>query len=72
MPLYEFECSDCGDDFETLVLDPRESVKCRSCESENVSKRFSTFGLGGGSGDSDHLPEAADSGCCVQSSCGCC
>lgn len=71
MPLYEFECSDCGDDFETLVLDPRESVKCLSCESENVSKRFSTFGLGGGSGDSD-FPEAADSGCCVQSSCGCC
>lgn len=70
MPLYEFECSDCGGEFETLVLDPGEAVKCLLCESENVSKRFSTFGLGGG-GDSD-VPEAADSGCCVRSSCGCC
>ena len=71
MPLYEFECSDCGGEFETLVLDPGEAVRCLSCESENVSKRFSTFGLGGGGGNSD-FPEVADSGCCGQSSCGCC
>lgn len=71
MPLYEFECSDCGGEFETLVLDPREAVKCLNCESENISKRFSTFGLGSGGGTSD-LPEVADSGCCGQSSCGCC
>ena len=69
MPLYEFKCSDCGYEFETLVLDPGEAVKCVACESENISKRFSTFGLGGG--DSD-LPEVADSGCCGRSSCGCC
>ena len=71
MPLYEFECSDCGGEFETLVLDPGEAVKCMSCESENVSKRFSTFGLGGG-GENSGLLEVADSGCCGQSSCGCC
>ena len=70
MPLYEFECSDCGEEFETLVFSG-EAVKCLACDSDNISKRFSTFGLGKSDGSSD-LSESADSGCCSQSSCGCC
>ena len=71
MPLYEYECSDCGEEFEVLVLDSDETIKCASCDSENIGKQFSTFGLGSDNG-SLGISESEDSGCCSQSSCCCC
>lgn len=71
MPLYEYECSDCGEEFEVLVLDSNEIIKCASCDSQNIGKQFSTFGLGSGS-ESLGISENEDSGCCSQSSCCCC
>jgi len=69
MPLYEYECCDCGEEFEVLVLDSGEIIKCASCDSQNIGKQFSTFGLGSGSLG---ISESEDSGCCSQSSCCCC
>lgn len=71
MPLYEYECCDCGKEFEVLVLDSDETIKCVSCDSENIGKQFSTFGLGGSNGNLE-TSESGDSGCCLQSSCCCC
>lgn len=43
MPIYEFECSECGKLFEELVfnLTKIDSVNCPSCESNDVRKRIS-------------------------------
>ena len=71
MPLYEFECYDCGDEFEVLVLDSGEIVKCMSCDSENIGKQFSTFGLGGGN-ESSEISGGESSEYCSHSSCSCC
>ena len=73
MPLYEYECYDCGDEFEVLVLDSDETIKCGSCDSENIGKQFSTFGLGSNDG-SPEISESGDSGNCShpQPSCSCC
>ena len=71
MPLYEYQCSDCGDEFEVLVLDSDEIIKCVSCDSENIGKQFSTFGLGN-SNESLGIFDSKDSGGCSQSSCCCC
>ena len=71
MPLYEYECSDWGEEFEVLVLDSNETIKCMSCDSENIGKQFSTFGLGSSNGNFG-VSESEDSGCCSQSSCCCC
>ena len=71
MPLYEYECSECGEEFEVLVLDSGEIIKCVSCDSENIGKRFSTFGLGNGNGSSE-ISGSEDPGYCSQSSCCCC
>ncbi len=71
MPLYEFECSDCGKEFEVLVLESDETIRCVSCDSDNIGKQFSTFGLGSSDADLD-ISGSEDSGCCSQSSCGCC
>ena len=71
MPLYEYECSDCGQEFEVLVLGSDETIKCANCDSENIGKQFSTFGLASSNG-SPKISESEDSGCCSQSSCCCC
>ena len=54
MPLFEFVCSQCGSQFEELVRSASviEGVICPSCQSEDVTKKISTFAskiTGGGS-----------------------
>lgn len=70
MPLYEYECYDCREKFEVLVLDSGEIIKCGSCDSENIGKQFSTFGVT--SNGSSEISESGDSGYCSQPSCSCC
>jgi putative FmdB family regulatory protein len=45
MPLYEFECLDCGASFETLVRKAAEisEVKCPACESLKLEEKVSSF-----------------------------
>jgi putative FmdB family regulatory protein len=54
MPLYEFECSQCGAEFETLVMksSDKEAVKCPNCGSRKLEELLSTFA----SGSSDCAP----------------
>lgn len=55
MPIYEYQCKDCGSQFEKLMgfSDPKaDSPECPDCQSENTHKRLSTvasFSRGGGS-----------------------
>ncbi len=54
MPVYEYQCLECGEKFEALVLNQRlaDEQKCPHCGSGKVSKLFSVFGSsssGGGS-----------------------
>lgn len=41
MPLYEYHCRRCDEDFELLVYSAEEPVACPSCESEKVEKKLS-------------------------------
>jgi putative FmdB family regulatory protein len=53
MPLYEFECSECNEEFEDLVpsLQRIADVKCPSCGSSKVTRLQSGFAVNrGGSG----------------------
>ena len=51
MPLFEYECRRCGHRFESLVLSrSQERPSCPSCDSREVEKQFSAFGVGAGSG----------------------
>ncbi len=47
MPIYEFDCQDCGDSFESLVFSftKTDGVNCPECESENIKKKISTFAV---------------------------
>jgi len=55
MPIFEFRCSDCGDIFEKLFLNPGEQVeiacpKCKSGAFERVISRTNHIMGSGGSG----------------------
>ena len=48
MPIYEYQCSNCGTDFEELVLSSEETPECPVCESREVFKKVSAFASCGG------------------------
>jgi putative FmdB family regulatory protein len=45
MPIFEFECQECGTPFEELVRSTYaiDEVVCPSCRSDQVRKQISTF-----------------------------
>ena len=48
MPLYEFQCCECGKTFELLrrIKDADEDVECPKCHSTKVERQLSTFATG--------------------------
>lgn len=58
MPIFEFQCEDCGEIFEELIIGNKiEGIKCKRCQSQRVHKVLSpvAFKSGGkfiGSGGS--------------------
>jgi len=41
MPIFEYRCSACGDEFEHLMLDSSPVPGCPSCGSEDIEKMMS-------------------------------
>jgi putative FmdB family regulatory protein len=70
MPLYEFVCTKCEKDFESLVRSSNweGSVVCPHCGSKKLTKKLSVFAAqGGGSTASAPAPQ----GCGRPGGCGC-
>jgi putative FmdB family regulatory protein len=66
MPIFEYKCNACGEDFEKLVFGDQK-VTCTKCGSEDIRKKFSTFGMSG-------VQNPGSSGCssCSSGSCSTC
>jgi putative FmdB family regulatory protein len=43
MPIYEYRCEPCQNQFESFVMTSSEQPACPSCESADVKKLMSTF-----------------------------
>lgn len=45
MPIFEFVCTQCGENFEELVrsASSTDEVICPKCQSQQVKKKISTF-----------------------------
>lgn len=70
MPIYEYKCNECNMDFEKLVSGTNPEVSCPKCNSINIKKKFSLFGMSG-----VEKPFTSDeSGCssCSKSTCTSC
>jgi putative FmdB family regulatory protein len=51
MPLYEFECDECGQGFELLVgfSQADKAHTCPGCGGEHTHRKISSFAMGGSS-----------------------
>lgn len=46
MPIYDYKCNDCGEDFMRILItkeaiDKRDEARCPNCESENTERQIS-------------------------------
>ena len=75
MPIYEYQCGECGKEFEYLVFKSNEVPDCPACQSQKVTKLMSasTFFSKSQSGMTESSSAAASS-CsgCAATSCGSC
>ena len=68
MPIYEYRCRQCGAEFQKLVYGPA-AVVCPSCQSPEVRRTPSLFGIRGGSGTV--ASEGGGGACCSAGGCRC-
>lgn len=68
MPIYNYVCEECGNNFELLEgMTARSAArKCPSCGSGRIQKTFSSFSVGSASGGNDFSAGAS----CPTGTCG--
>ncbi|HEV2498911.1 MAG TPA: zinc ribbon domain-containing protein [Terriglobia bacterium] len=49
MPIFEYECRDCGTKFEKLISSQHAEIVCSQCASSHVEQRLSVFAVSGAS-----------------------
>ncbi|MFH2011292.1 MAG: zinc ribbon domain-containing protein [Pseudomonadota bacterium] len=71
MPIYEYKCDLCGEEFEELVLCSSPEVNCPKCKKPKVTKLMSSCSFKSGGNFSS---SAGDSGCgtCSSNNCSSC
>ena len=75
MPIYEYHCDHCGQDFECLVFGSESPESCPHCQGHNVQRLLSACGfVSKGSGGETVAKSAGASACagCAASSCSSC
>ena len=60
MPIYEYKCKTCGDEFEVprSIQDSDKKFKCPKCGADETEREFSVFGTSG-SGTSCAAPASS-------------
>ncbi len=70
MPIYEYRCRGCGQDFEKYVAGATTVVACPACDGREITRKLSVFGL---KSDGGFQPSAgmAGGGACCGGGCAC-
>jgi putative FmdB family regulatory protein len=58
MPIYEYECDGCGNQFEQLVRGGESAPACPRCQSDAVRRLHSLFGVSSEGTRQAHLQSA--------------
>jgi len=74
MPIYEYKCGSCQNQFETIVFRSNEVVCCPNCNSAEVTKLMSACSFKSEGNDGSVKKSAGTSGCsgCSATSCATC
>jgi len=75
MPIYEYRCLKCKEDFEALVFGSNDKVYCPHCNGKKLERLMSSFGFkSGGSDSGSHASSSGSSGCasCSSGNCSTC
>ena len=68
MPIFEYVCKSCNDNFEKLVRSSTKEILCPKCGANETEKKFSAFAVSGVS-----VPSGGSScGSCSSHNCGSC
>lgn len=71
MPIFEYICGKCKHEFELLLMDRNERVKCPECGSGKAKKQLSVFAHKSDSGFTSSSGGDSCSGCSASSCSGC-
>ena len=73
MPIYEYVCNDCGQEYERIVMGKGNAITCPKCASAKHTLKLSVFAAPAGSGKSSSGPSSGfnPGGGCCGGSCGC-
>ncbi len=73
MPVYEYLCKKCGEDFEYLIRSGSDVPACPKCDGEKLEKKFSSFGFRSAGKDSvDTKSGSSSCSSCSSKSCTTC
>jgi putative FmdB family regulatory protein len=61
MPIFNYRCSDCDNEFEILSMPGDSEVECSNCGGKNLKKIFSSFDF--------NMKESAAGGNCPSGGC---
>ncbi|OGW62395.1 MAG: hypothetical protein A2V83_08375 [Nitrospirae bacterium RBG_16_64_22] len=69
MPIYEYRCQACGNEFEKLILGSSggDGVSCPSCGGSDVAKKLSVFAAATSSSSPPHSSPSSGCGACNES-----
>ncbi len=71
MPIYEFKCLECNEEFETLVLRSDDEVCCPACKGERLERLMSACAFKSGENFTPAKGSASCSSCTASSCAGC-
>ena len=74
MPIYEFKCAKCKEEFECLVFRSDEAVSCPACDGKNVRRMMSARSFKSSGGDVASAAASSSSACsgCAGGHCSTC
>lgn len=72
MPIYEYICDDCKNEFEKIVINKQQEIACPKCASKKATIQLSVFATANGSANGGSSSSSSGGGgSCCGGGCGC-